>query len=555
MAADANLIKGAAAAYGAGTAAKQTGGDALGSMAAGLIERVDARTADVKKKTDEAKERRRAMDDKFFDNQEKALLQGGALGTAEFDLTERKVKGLKKQYDRCALGDDACQRKVMMQLSQESQALTAMKDTRKLNAEAMSTLRSDVTQDEKHIMGVFSNSMSGEYTIDEDALGEKTYTFKMPDGSDLEMPANEVQRLFDKQQDAVGSKATKDMALAEIKRGQNGEAFDEYKTAATFDNLLKDDNSFMSALHDDWGVGNFSASIDNKIANEIQALNFAGENLASAGISMPLEDGEANWYEKISMKDAGEIKRRLMNPTTPEEKEATKKVLKQYYVDAMKQQHEQGKRQTQQAALAKQKEDEFTLYKETHKNNLRIALENAKDENERRQISIKFANDMTKKAQDHYNNVNEETDKLAVQQSNAESQWNAITFDKGEKPVSKAQTYMENFRDILGDDVTDIRYGTNFVDEQGNTQAKGYYAVINVDDGKGGTKEVNQLISKSDDLTYDNVNRYLDPEKMRVKKQGGQTQAPNYSPEQVAAWLEQNPDHPQYEEIKQKLQG
>ena len=77
---------------------------------------------------------------------------------------------------------------------------------------------------------------------------------------------------------------------------------------------------------------------------------------------------------------------------------------------------------------------------------------------------------------------------------------------------------MENFRDVLGDDVTDIRYGTDFVDEQGNTQAKGYYAVINVDDGKNGTKEVNQLISKSDDLTYDNVNRYLDPEKMRIKK-------------------------------------
>jgi len=161
---------------------------------------------------------------------------------------------------------------------------------------------------------------------------------------------------------------------------------------------------------------------------------------------------------------------------------------------------------------------------------------------------------MKKIQQNYFNKVNEDTDKLAVKQSNAESQWNAITFDKGVKPVSKAQTYMENFRDVLGDDVTDIRYGTNFVDEQGNTQAKGYYAVINVEeDGK--TVQVNQLISKSDDLTYDNVNRYLDPKKMRVKKEGKQTQVPNYSPEQVAAWLEQNPDHPQYEEIKQKLQG
>jgi len=516
MAADANLIKSAATAYGAGIAAKQAGGDALGSMAAGLIGRVDARTADVKKRTEEAKERRRAMDDKFFENQEKALLQGGALGTAEFDLTQRKVKGLKKQYDRCALGDDACQRKVMMQLSQESQALTAMKDTRKLNAEAMSTLRSDVTPDEKHIMGVFSNSMSGDYTIDEDALGEKTYTFKMPDGSDLEMPANEVQRLFEKQQDAVGSKTTKDMALAEIKRGQSGEAFDEYKTAATFDNLLKDDNSFMSALHDDWGVGNFSASIDNKIANEIQGLSSAGQQLALAGISMPLEEGEENWYDKISMKDAGEIKRRLMNPTTPEEKEITKTVLKEYYVDSMKQQHEQGRQQAQQAALAKQKEDEFTLYKETHKNNLRIALENAKDENERAQIAIKFENDMKKKSQDYYNKINQSTDEEAITQGNLEEQWNNINFDEGEKPVSKAQKYTQAFRNILGNDEVDIRYGTDFVDEQGNTISKGYYQVINVEEN-GKTVQVNQLISQGEDMTYDDVNRYK-TKAARIKK-------------------------------------
>ena len=101
MAADANLIKGAAAAYGAGTATKQAGIAQMGNIAAGLTARVDNRTADLKQKTGEAKERKRELDDKFYENQEAALLQGGALGTEEFDLTQRRVEGLKKQYNRC----------------------------------------------------------------------------------------------------------------------------------------------------------------------------------------------------------------------------------------------------------------------------------------------------------------------------------------------------------------------------------------------------------------------------------------------------------------------
>lgn len=351
MAADANLIKGAAAAYGAGTAAKQAGIAQIGNIAAGLTARVDNRTADLKQKTSEAKERKREIDDKFYENQEAALLQGGALGTAEFDLTQRKVAGLKKQYNRCKLGDEACQRKVMMQLSQESQALTTEKDTRKLNAEAMKTLRGDVTQNEKHIMGVYSNSQSGDYTIDEDASGERTYTFNMPDGSQVPMTSKEVQRLFEKQQDAVGSKATKDLAIEEIERGKRGEPFDEFKTGATFDNLLKDDNSLISALNDDWGVGNFSASIDNKIENEL--ATFKG-NPDIQGLDIPTGDNEANWYDNITKEDVALIKERLMNPQSDEERAVSRNVAKQYYVDAMRQQNENGVKQATDAAAGEQ---------------------------------------------------------------------------------------------------------------------------------------------------------------------------------------------------------
>ena len=523
MAADANLIKGAAAAYGAGTAAKQAGGDALGSMAAGLIGRADARTADVKKKTDEAKERRRAMDDKFFDNQEKALLQGGALGTAEFDLTERKVKGLKKQYDRCALGDDACQRKVMMQLSQESQALTAMKDTRKLNAEAMSTLRSDVTPDEKHIMGVFSNSMSGEYTIDEDALGEKTYTFKMPDGSDLKMPANEVQRLFEKQQDAVGSKTTKDMALAEIERGQNGEAFDEYKTAATFDNLLKDDNSFMSALHDDWGVGNFSASIDKKIANELEALK---NNPNIQGLDIPLDSGETNWYENISKEDEALIKQRLMNPTTPEEKEITKTVLKEYYVDAMRQQNEKGVKKANDAALAaQQKETNKYLFAE-FKNNLAKDLDGAQTTNDMIKAQQDHLNDLEQIAAKEENIISREDKKKGLAQQAVIDYWNNKVIPKSEKerlefnkqgPTDKAQHFSREIKTATGDNTINIKYsGKPFTDSSGRQVSGGYYIpqtedVVDPKTGKvtGEQKQVFQLISEGDNIEATDILSFI----------------------------------------------
>ena len=88
MAADANLIRGARdAASGAG---KMTmAGGELGRTAQGLIGRVDARTADLRKRTEEAKERGRKKDEKFDENKEASLTQAGALGDAEYEFTKR----------------------------------------------------------------------------------------------------------------------------------------------------------------------------------------------------------------------------------------------------------------------------------------------------------------------------------------------------------------------------------------------------------------------------------------------------------------------------------
>ena len=524
MAADANLIKGAAAAYGAGTAAKQAGGNQLGAMAQNLLGRVDNRTADLKKRTEEAKERDRVKQAKFNENSEAALQQGGALGEAEYDFTKRKVDALQKEYQQCTLGDDACRQKVMMALSKESQGLTTMKDTRKLNAESMLNLRGDVSAEQQEVMGIYANSQSGKYSMVEGTDGELRYTFDLGEGKEAAYTKGELDKMFEAQKDTVGTNETKKRAVANIELGKTGEPFNSAQEESAFDNLTKTDNSLRSFLNDDWGVGTFAGSIEEKIQSEIGQLG-AGSGKATfaydmqkRGVMIPAAEGETNWYDNITDEDIQAIKAKLMNPETEEEIAISRQVSKEYYVDAQKQQYDKGVKAAQGAALDKQRDQEFKLYQETHKNNLRIELANAKDENERDQIKLKFENEMKKIQQNYFNKVNEPTDKANVKQTNAESQWNAITFDKGAKPVSKAQTYMENFRDVLGDDVTDIRYGTDFVDEQGNTQAKGYYAVINVDDGKDGTKEVNQLISKSDDLTYDNVNRYLDPEKMRIKK-------------------------------------
>ena len=364
MASDANLIKGAAAA--AGGAAKIAGATSGLNMAySQAMQGAAANLEEKKARLTAAKKRDQEFSDTFAANSEAADLQAGALGEAEYDITQKRIAGLKKQYDRLKLGDDSGRQKILGQLARESQGLTSQKDARVLNAKALKTLRTDVSSEDRHVMGAFANSNSGAYTIDEDASGELTYTFTMPEGSkdsegnpitEKKMSSAEVQKLYEMQTDAVGAKATKDKALVNITAGEKGEEFDEANNAAAFDDLVTTDASFMSALHDDWGVGSFSASIDDKISNELQSLSSAAQELDLGGISMPLDEGEANWYDNISMKDAGEIKRRLMNPSTPEEKEISKTVLREYYVDAQRQQHARGVKKAEDATnAAKQK--------------------------------------------------------------------------------------------------------------------------------------------------------------------------------------------------------
>jgi len=398
MAADANLIRGARdAASGAG---KMTmAGGELGRTAQGLIGRVDARTADLRKRTEEAKERGRKKDEKFDENTEASLTQAGALGDAEYEFTRRKVDKLQQEYQECAWHDDACKKRVMMGLSKESQGLTSMKDTRALNAKALLNLRGDVSREQQEVMGIYANSQSGKYDIVEGKDGEIRYTFDLGEDKEASYTKNELDKMFEAQKDSVGMEETKKRGIANLERGKTGEAYSEEQEGAAFDSLTKTDNSLRSYLNDEWlGGENFSGSMDSKIKSDIEALK---SNPNIQNLDIPIGDGETNWYDNITEEDTALIKQKLMNPQTEEEIRSARLVAKQHYIDAQRQQHAKGVKEAENARLAAQQKEINKMALETHKGNVKIAVGNA--------ASVNDMNEIVKKATIEAGEVTEST--------------------------------------------------------------------------------------------------------------------------------------------------
>ena len=195
-----------------------------------------------------------------------------------------------------------------------------------------------------------------------------------------------------------------------------------------------------------------------------------------------------------------------------------------------------------EGAAAKQAAD---MRMKMFENQLRIDLDNAKTDNDRTLAYDKYQQELSKIGYKDQLDITKDQRELGASQEQARNQWNNITFDEGDKPVSKAQTYVRKFRSILGDDVTDIRYGTDFKDEQGDTIPKGYYAVIQTTDKKGRSIEVNQLLTQGDDLKFDDVARYIDPKKQLIPSK----QTDSFSDNQVLSWLANNTGDPNYQTI------
>jgi len=517
MASDANLIKGARDAA-SGASKMAMAGAPLGAAAAGLLEKVDARTADLRKRTEEAKERSRKKDEKFDENTEAALAQGGALGEAEYEFTRRKVDNLQQEYQKCDWHDDACRKKVMMALSKESQGLTAMKDTRDLNSKALLNMRGDVGAEQLEVMSIYANSQSGKYTMAEGKDGEIRYTFDLGEDQEASYTKNELDKMFESQKDNVGMEATKQRGLDNVKRGRDGEAYSEEQEGAAFDNLTKTENSLRSYLNDEWlGGENFSGSMSSKIDSDISAAYQVHlEHPSIQSFDIPVGDGETNWYDNITKEDKALIKQRLMNPETEEELAISREVAREHYINAQRQQHEKGVKEANDAMLDAQKKEANKYLFEEFKNNLKIGLDGAQTENDAWLAYKKHLNKLDEINQKEENLIGREDKKKGIDQQAVIDYWNNKVIPKSEEerlefnkqgPTDKAQHFSREFQTATGDNTVNIKYsGKPFTDSSGRQVSSGYYIpqLEDVVDKKGvatGEKQqVFQLISEGDNI-------------------------------------------------------
>ncbi len=521
MAADANLIKGAAAAYGAGTAAKQAGGNQLGAVAQNLLGKVDNRTADLKKRTEEAKERGRILDAEANKRMEDASLKANALGEEEYRLNAKKVNGWKKQLNRCALGDDACKREVMAKMSMQSQNLQAEKEARGDNQKLYKTLSLGVNPVDKYAMSVYSDPQRGDYTITEDTQGVKSYKIKFPEGMELPIDPetnkpkdtyteDEINKLFNKQADLTSTKMTKDMAVDQIKVGNEGGIFDETKIKGSYEDAIGDD--LMSAINDDWGVGSFRKNAEDLIKVELEAspIDLDGDGVDD---------------------DIKAVMSALTNPSDPNyalmPDDVRKGYIVNYFVDAQRQQYDKGVNEARGAMLNAQKKEANKYLFAEFQNNLAKNLDGAQT-----------TNDMIKAQQDHLNDleqINKKEDNLinrgdkikAKDQKAVMDYWNNSVIPKNDQerlefnkkyegPTDKAVYFSKELKTATGNNDVNIKYSSKpFTDSSGIKVSNGYYIpqledVVN-DKGiaTGEKKQVFQLISEGDNIEATDILSFI----------------------------------------------
>ena len=406
-----------------------------------------------------------------------------------------------------------------------------MKDTRKLNAESMLNLRGDVSAEQQEVMGIYANSQSGKYSMVEGTDGELRYTFDLGEGKEAAYTKSELDKMFEAQKDTVGTNETKKRAVANIELGKTGEPFNSAQEESAFDNLTKTDNSLRSFLNDDWGVGTFAGSIEEKIQSEIGQLG-AGSGKATfaydmqkRGVMIPAAEGETNWYDNITDEDIQAIKAKLMNPETEEEIAISRQVSKEYYVDAQKQQYDKGVKAAQSAALAAQQKETNKYLFEQFKNNLKIDLDGAQT-----------TNDMIKAKQDHLNDLEQVAvkednlinrgDKIKTKDQKAVMDyWNNNVIPKSDEeklefnkqgPTDKAQHFSREIKTATGDNTINIKYsGKPFTDSSGRQVSGGYYIpqledVVNKDGiATGEKKQVFQLISEGDNIEATDILSFI----------------------------------------------
>jgi len=482
-------------------------------MAQNLLGRVESRTADLKQRTAEAKERDRKIEAEIESNIEAGLALAGGLGQQEYNLTLKKVQDLRKEYDALPLGDTAGRRAIMNKMSMESQALQAEKDARKDNLELYDTLSQGVSRDDKFIMSAFSNPNSGSYTIEERVVGkdekgnilpadqrtrEKIYTFNVPqqDGSfkTVEMSNNEVQKLFDQQKDLTSTKMTKDMAVEQIKIGAEGGEFNETKIRGAYEDSLEGKN-LLSALTDDWGVGSFRKNARDLVKAELEASPIDLDN-----------DGADD--------DIDSVMSALTDPNDPNydlmPEDVRKKYIVDYFVDAQRQQHEKGVQQAEKAAQsALQKEinkNAFENLKQAH----RLQLQNAKSQDAIDKINAQAQADANKITIKKTDKIIEAPDKQDIPNPNwkegdPEEQKFLTGVSKSQLQAIDKNLKDPNVRGVVGN------FGYYYKDAKGNFRKF---------DNKQDFVKKQRIKIKSGETLDDAIERYKEEGKFRPEVQG-----------------------------------
>ena len=389
MASDANLIKGAGqVAYGAANAIKQqsSGLDALSGAAAKMQQN---QLAETKAETAEQKTRNKDLDAKWHENMEATNLSSMNLSEQHYNEVKNAVEGLKMDYDACGFSDEGCKREVMAKMNAQTQRMNQQKDLRAGNKEAYNNglLSESLTEEEKNIMGIYMNPNASEYTLkyDKDPMegGQGIYEIANPkyDESQPESETNkktieytesEITKMFDKQIDVAGKKASSDYGVSLHNDGLNGVEFDENKTKARYDDIISD-KSLHSFTHDDMGFGSFKSNFMQPGGPLDEALMIAAKDPNNTYAIEP-KDGEQNWYDNIDDED-----RKMMFNEIEKNPKLNKDLVKGYYYDMAEKQHAQGKKKKEDADLAATNELLNKRADATLKHSRAIQLQNLKN--------------------------------------------------------------------------------------------------------------------------------------------------------------------------------
>tara|TARA_B100001094_G_scaffold332928_1_gene407368 strand:- start:446 stop:2194 length:1749 start_codon:yes stop_codon:yes gene_type:complete len=407
MASDANLIKGAGYAYGAGAKAKAMAGSELAKLGQNMTARIDQDTSEKKEKIAILEEQKRQSINNLYDAADKLNESSSNLSEKHYQATQNAIEGLKKQHNQCKLGDEACRRDKMAQMSKMTNVMNNQKDLRKTHQSVLDNklLTNGLKPGELDIMTAYLNPDASDYELSYEKIGgEATYNIdvQVPDPENpgkmitekKSYTESQIAKLFDRQKDNISSKEIKDYGVSLIEQGQNGDTYEPTKQTAKYNGMINE-NNLESFTHDDLGMGSFiedfkqpGGPVDQGLISILQK----NPNMSQLGISP--KAGEENWYETIDEEDRAAMINALTNDNSEENPfynpKLHKEVVVDYYEKMSKKQHDAGIAAAEKAALAKQNETISKMKFKQFETQLKMAIDNNASANDINELISKY---------------------------------------------------------------------------------------------------------------------------------------------------------------------